>query len=469
MLPNKRLNMHLDETWDEYIAYTLLPLIFGHINMDKEDILQLASLISTAFFEGDGHSNHDPYTSCGVKDINGYIISKDGKLNYKIEGHKAELPEIENYLEKNQNVYHVGRSPTVNLDCSCASGIRSSSLGAAMMHVNGIVGFKEGGFWKWKNKNSKLDFVGYDPRGNSFYFSLDSTGGIGGKLELAKYDFLERMIADSIFKTPQLVNLREFRSGKWKPDVTVSGGRCQDKKLTPAEMVEVEPVRREMMLADKRLKEAHKQVCRDGLGNLEALAVYNRRIEAMLKRQPFKFLPQGSLCSRPITAWISGLGQADGCIRTNYVSIGQSNPCFNKALVENFGKVYYNAKYGATDIRIIPKKDQMLYHLSVGLHYSHRREQNLVAVIIHLFSHDIGLGTKLDLAYLSPKIADAWNSNLSEHSKHRENVNSWVEQQKRTRNYQNGLVDENEIKSLLTVLGKALEILLTALKKKDLS
>lgn len=94
------------------------------------------------------HTNHDPYTSCGTKDINGNTLFKAGTQNYKIQGDKTELPETITYLNQNQDKYHVGQHPLVSLDCSCTTGIHSSSFGAAMMHLNGIYGFGEGGFFK---------------------------------------------------------------------------------------------------------------------------------------------------------------------------------------------------------------------------------------------------------------------------------------------------------------------------------
>ncbi|GFH46747.1 predicted protein [Chaetoceros tenuissimus] len=469
-LPNKRLNMHLDEYPDRYADHTLLPLLFGELDFEKEDILNHALGILAAYWEGDGHTTHDPLYVSSWEDAMGNK-GKKGTPNYDKKEKVADInTETIPYLEKNKEIVHNGSSPVFEISCCCPVGIRSSSFGASMMHLNGACGFKDGTLIGWGTKNEDLDIVGYRSGGNKVRMFLNSADGHGSKAEATKLDWLQRIIDRCIFKKPQAENLLSFPLALYTPNRTVSGGHRKVPELSWEEKLKKEGVRRDLLRKDKILKEEHKQVCSNGRNDPNALAVYNLHFGEMAKLPRIKALPQDSILSSPLMLHSSGMAQADGYITTKEVGIAQSNYCYNAAWTKNVGQLLGRVTYNEKGSKLCSGKGQMSYLLSVGPHFSHRREQVVVAIFYHAVFDDIGLETEFDVDFLSANIPSSWES-LSDAAKlkHRQNVASWVEGQKRTRNCEEGagLVDANEIESLLKVLKKTLTLFLSALKRKD--
>ncbi|GFH46798.1 predicted protein [Chaetoceros tenuissimus] len=469
-LPNKRLNMHLDEYPDRYADHTLLPLFFGELEFDKEDILNHAMGIFAAYWEGDGSTTHDPLYDTSWEDAMGNE-GKRGTPNYDKKEREADMnTETIPYLEGNKEIVHNGKSPIVEITCSCAVGTRSSSFGASMMHVNRALGFKDGTLIGWGTKNEDLDVVGYKKHGNKLRMFLNSADGHGSKAEASKLVLVKMIVDRSIFKRPQAKNLLSFPSALYTPNRTVSGGHRKVPELSWEEKLKKEGVRRDLLRKDKILKEEHKQVCSNGLEDPNALAVYNLHFGEMAKLPRIKALPQDSLLSSPLMLHSSGMAQADGYITHKEVAITQHNHCYNAAWTKNVGELLGKVRCTERESIMSTGKGRMNYLLTVGPHFSHRREQVLVAICYYLFFKDIGLDIDFDVDFLSAKITSVWES-LGEAGKlkHRQNVASWVEGQKRTRNYEEGagLVDANEIESLLEVLEKTLTLFLSALKRKD--
>ena len=119
----------------------------------------------------------------------------------------------------------------------------------------------------------------------------------------------------------------------------------------------------------------------------------------VVERVPLnKSLPEGCIHSRPLIVWSAAMAMADGCVTHEVANIAQHNQSFNVVWAEKVGK--YFGKLTCTAFKVGPStyEGMMVYLLSIGLHFSHRKEQVVVAICYHLFFHEVNLGldTKFD-------------------------------------------------------------------------
>ena len=471
ILSNKRLNDNFGKTANQYASFSLLDLIFGFVDMDNEDVLIHIAIIIAAFLDGDGCINHDNVRSCATE-VNGIIrskkdLAKSRSFNYDMKGDSADLEnDIIPHFERNPTMIHYGKAPVLVLKCCCAIGIRSSSLmHAIMIHLNRICGDPRGVVSRWKNNTNKLGLVGYEKQGNTVYCSFDNTNGPASELVQRRTELLAKIEMSTIIKKEQVSNLRQFPSAGYREDWTVSEGKRQVAPLTQQGKLERERVRRNMLIRDKQLKNQHKKAIKDGLANPETKEKYSANFETVKRIPRNKALPEGC-----IHAESAGMAMADGSVTHEIADISQVNHSFNVVWNEKVGKNFGNLICSKKKVGPSTYEGMMVYLLSIGLHFSHRKEQVVVAIVYHLFFHRIGLDTKFDLVFLSNEITMKWKSlNEMDKTELRGNVEAWKEGENCTREYQDdtALFDVDEINSILKVGKEVWKMVLFALKMKD--
>lgn len=475
LFANKRLNNNFDKTAYRYSTSTLLELIYGNIEMNSEEVKCHATELLGGFIDADGSISLDSCISSGWKD--GENNSSRAVANYKIKGNEATLQEIKEYHALHPTREHLGHAPIINLTISCVCGIRSSPFAIALaFYLNSAYGFHRGrGVILWERTDDSLFVTGYVSNGNNIQFRADSTNGHQSELESAKIDLSKRLTDGMIIKKAEMQNVSlNFPQAKHCLGNTLSKLRQEIPVQTPAERQAIEAVRRKMLVTDKELKIARKEICGDGVVP-EQVQKYKEALLELNNLKIIESLPKGCIHTNNILVYATGMLMGDGGISLQRVQIAQKNYSFNTAFAEVL-RQYIGGQFwiGEGKIQTNSTLQTMMFLLAIGFHSSHRREQVIVSLLHNLIfrSRKSVTGMKIDQDFLSKEITKKWKlMKEDKQSEHRANVKKWMKNESRDREYDesNGFVCKDEIDSTLKVLRKVLDKLYSQMQGSIMS
>lgn len=452
-----------------FAASTLLEFLYGRIDMTEDEIKLYCALVLGGFLDGDGCVSFNSLRS--ARWIDGETKSaRKNIVNYHRAGKHATLEEIVKYLLEHPTRIHLGQGPKIQWSMCSVYGIRSSPLAIAIMDfLNAALGEPEGGVFEFHASDKRLPSKGYEGDGNTICFLANSTEGQGSALESRKIDFARYLLKTTIIKYAEIDNIQNFPRGQWNEGSTLYRICREVPEKTPAELAARETAQREMLKRDKQFKLDRKEICNNGLVDRQ-VETYKESLGKLNQLEVIKSLPQRSIHCNNLLIWLSGMGMAEGSIVVEKVDIAQKNHSFNAALSQ--AVTPYIGRLGVRDTRTetTSRLKTVIFLLTVGMHYSHRKEQVIIALFYHLFCNHLATGVKVDLQFIKEKITKKWQSmDNDQKSKHEATVKDWMEDEGRNREYDgiNGFVDDDEIESTLKVLEKVLIKLLHAYKAKD--